>query len=117
MNLLADESVDFAIVERLRRDGHQVDAIMELSPSVSDAEVLRRAYASQSVLVTADKDFGEMVYRQGKLHAGVILIRLAGLDEQSKTEIVAETLRDHGAEMVHAFTVIAPGGVRIRTRS
>lgn len=58
MNLVADENIDRAIVERLRQDGHAVDWIAELSPSVSDEEVLRRAADGGAVLVTEDKDFG-----------------------------------------------------------
>ena len=79
MNLLADESVDGPVVERLRQEGHEVVYVAEISPSVVDEEVLQRANTSAALLVTADKDFGELVFRQGRLHAGVVLLRLAGL--------------------------------------
>ena len=79
MNLVADEGVDRAVVERLRPDGHEVIYVAELSPSVSDEEVLRQANARNAVLLTTDKDFGDLVFRQGLAHYGVVLLRLAGL--------------------------------------
>ena len=117
MNLLADEGVDRPIVDRLRQEGHDVVYIAELSPSVSDEEVLRQANDRGALLVTADKDFGELVFRLGRLHAGVVLIRLAGLPVSLKADIVSEALRDHAAELLGAFSVIAPGMVRIRPAS
>jgi hypothetical protein len=65
-------------------------------------------------LVTADKDFGELVFRQNKVHAGVLLLRLAGLSNVAKGELVAEVCRNRAAELVGAFSVISPGIVRIR---
>jgi hypothetical protein len=66
--------------------------------------------------VTADKDFGELVFRQGAVHSGVVLLRLAGLTNATKGEIVAEVCRLRGAELIGSFTVISPGQVRIRRR-
>ena len=117
MNLVADEGVDRAVVERLRQDGHEVIYVAELSPSVSDEEVLRQANARNAVLLTTDKDFGDLVFRQGLAHYGVVLLRLAGLANATKPEIVAEACRDRAAEVVAAFRVVSPGQVRIRRRS
>ena len=87
MNLVADEGVDRPVVERLRQDGHDVVYVAELSPSIPDEEVLQQTNARRAVLVTADKDFGELVFRQGLVHSGVILLRLAGLTNATKAEI------------------------------
>lgn len=114
MKLVADESIERGIVERLRADGHGVLAIAECDPSISDDEVLDRANADGSLLLTGDKDFGELVYRLHRIHAGVVLVRLAGLSEDAKAEIVAEVFRDREQELVGGFAVISPGIVRIR---
>lgn len=114
MNLMADESVDRPIVERLRQEGHVTEYVAELSPSITDDEVLDQANASGALLVTADKDFGELIYRQGRVHAGVILLRLAGLPPVAKAETVAKVLQDHATELPGAFSVVSPGAVRIR---
>lgn len=72
MNLLFDEGVDKQIVERLRQEGHEVQYVAEIDPSISDDIVLNRANEKNALLVTADKDFGELVFRQGKLNAGIL---------------------------------------------
>ena len=114
MNLLADESVDKPIVIRLRQDGYKVLYITEMSPSITDDVVLQQANNKQSLLLTADKDFGEMVYRQGLVHTGVVLLRLAGLTTVTKAALVSKVFDDHASEFVGAFSVIAPSIVRIR---
>jgi predicted nuclease of predicted toxin-antitoxin system len=63
MNLLADESIDRPIVVRLRQEGHIVRYIAELEPGISDDKVLEIANNEAAPLLTADKDFGELVYR------------------------------------------------------
>ena len=116
MTLVADEGVDRVIVERLREAGNSVFYVAEMSPGIADEVVLRLANDRQALLLTADKDFGELVFRLERLHAGVILLRLFGLSAQDKASVVARVVRSHGADMVNAFTVVSPGSVRIRKR-
>ena len=87
MKFLADENIDKPIVERLRQDGHVVLYVIEMEPSVSDAEVMRRANQETALLFAADRDFGELVFRQGRVVYGVVLIRLAGLSPQHKAMV------------------------------
>ncbi len=117
MNLLADEGVDRPIVEQLRQDGHHVLYIAEMSPGIDDDVILAQANMENALLLTLDKDFGELVFRRGLLHTGVILIRLAGLHPTTKAQLVAKVLRERGPELLHKFSVIAPGTVRIRRRT
>lgn len=70
MNLVADESVDGPIVVRLRQDGHTVDYIAELASGMVDERVLSRARERDALLITADKDFGELVFMEGKTTHG-----------------------------------------------
>jgi predicted nuclease of predicted toxin-antitoxin system len=114
MNLVADENVDRRIVARLRQDGHAIDWIAECSPGVPDEEVLRRAAGANAVLITEDKDFGELVYRRGVAHAGVLLVRLEGLDNDAKAEVVSQAVRSNEADLPGAFAVVSPDSVRLR---
>jgi predicted nuclease of predicted toxin-antitoxin system len=61
MKFVADESVDREVLESLRRSGHDVAYIAELDPSLSDEDVLSAAHAAGAILITADKDFGELI--------------------------------------------------------
>lgn len=117
MNLLADESVDGRIVERLRREGHDVLYVAEMEPGITDDVVLSRSNERSMLLITADKDFGELVFRQAAVNSGVLLLRLGGLLSEKKADIVADVLRDREAELAQAFSVISPGTVRIRRKS
>lgn len=114
MNLLADESVDKSIVDRLRKDGHSVLYIGELTPSIDDAAVLHQANQNGSLLLTSDKDFGELVFRMGQVHAGVVLLRLAGLSAVEKAMTVSSVFATQANELLEAFSVISPGRIRIR---
>ncbi len=117
MNLIADESVDRQIVARLRQDGHDVLYIAEVEPSIPDDAVFDRANEKAALLVTADKDFGEIVFRENRLISdGIVLIRLAGLSPDKKADIVSDALREHETEFSHHFSVISPGKLRIRSK-
>ena len=114
MKLVADESVDGPIVESLRTDSHDVTYVAELDPGVDDEEVFRIANDSGAILVTEDKDFGEIVFRQKRVSNGVVLIRLSGLTAETKAGIVSTVVREHERDLAQKFTVITPGIVRIR---
>lgn len=117
MNLVADESVDRQIVERLRQDGHSVIYIAEVEPSISDSVVFDRANENSALLLTTDRDFGELVFRENRLISdGVVLLRISGLSAEKKAEIVSDAFRENEAEFPHHFCVVAPGKIRIRTK-
>ncbi|MEW6028742.1 MAG: DUF5615 family PIN-like protein [Chloroflexota bacterium] len=114
MKILADESVDGGVVQRLRRDGHDVAYVAEMSPGIMDEEVLTLAADESTLLLTADKDFGELIFRQGYVKRGIVLYRLAGLSAQEKAEIISLTISAHGSELLSAFSVITEKAVRVR---
>lgn len=114
MKFLADENMDVAIVERLRQDGHQVWYVAEMEPGIPDDEVLALANREGAILITADRDFGELVFRLRYLATGIILIRLAGLSISAKCDIISTTIQEHELELLSAFAVLAPTSIRIR---
>ena len=81
---------------------------------MTDSAVLSKAVESNLLLITADKDFGELVFRQQRINSGVVLLRIAGLAARAKAEATSAALNQYGPEMSGAFTVIAPGNIRIR---
>jgi len=113
--ILADENIVADVVARLRADGQDVVWIAELSPSIADGEVLERAAREGRVLVTDDKDFGELVVREGRPHRGVLLLRLHGMPPQERAALVSRVFARLGGELRDAFTVVErDGAVRIR---
>jgi predicted nuclease of predicted toxin-antitoxin system len=114
VSFTVDESVDKEVADRLRQDGHEVLCISEMQPGMSDDLVLSLARERGDVLVTADKDFGELVFRQKRAASGIVLVRLAGLSQAAKANLVADAIRRHGDELPRAFTVVTGSMVRIR---
>jgi len=114
MILLADENVDAPIVADLRKAGHRVGYVCEFDPGIDDHSVLALANADNALLLTSDKDFGELVFRCRLVHAGVILYRLAGLFLDGKSRIIAAAFAAHESQMQGAFSLITAGHVRIR---
>jgi predicted nuclease of predicted toxin-antitoxin system len=76
--------------------------------------VLDLATTDERILMTADKDFGELVFRLRRAAFGILLVRLPGLPSEERADSVEEAIAEHGYEMAGAFTVLAPGLVRIR---
>jgi predicted nuclease of predicted toxin-antitoxin system len=101
----------------LRTDGHSVDSVAEFAAGMADDAVLEWANRAGAVLLTADKDFGELVFRQRRIAAGVILVRLAGLSADAKAGLVSAVIRRHLDEWRDRFSVIEPGAVRLRPRA
>ena len=83
-------------------------------PGIPDDEVLALANREGAILITADKDFGELVFRLRYLATGIILIRLAGLSISAKSDILATIIQEHESELLSAFTVVSATSIRIR---
>lgn len=88
MKILADENVDAAIVQWLRQASHDVFWAAETSASSSDADLVRIAQTQARILITSDLDFGELVYRQGMVPAGVILMRFRAASQQDRLRLL-----------------------------
>jgi predicted nuclease of predicted toxin-antitoxin system len=114
MKLLADEGVDKPLVDLLRFSGFDTHYILETHPGCDDEQVLQIANDESRVLITQDKDFGELVYRLNKVHLGIILIRLGTTSALEKAQLVNHTLQEHGEKLTNAFTVIQTNAIRIR---
>lgn len=115
MNLLADENIEAPIISRLRADGHVVTSIAETQPGITDMQVLQIANQLQILLLTGDKDFGDLIFLQ-RLRAppGIILLRLPEtLPTSQKAEIVSGVFQAYATQLVNAFSVISHAGVRI----
>lgn len=113
MRFLADESCDFAVVGALRGAGHDVSAVAELASGISDREVIDLARAENRVVLTEDKDFGQLVFSALAGSNGVVLIRYPATvrgDLQRSVVRLAETM---GSQLQGVFVTLSPGRLRI----
>ena len=111
---LADESVDFRIITHLRDGGYDIEAVVEVNPSISDEDVLEMANDLEAILITEDKDFGELSYRMNKPNQGIILIRLAGVDIEERKNKIQAALENFLEDFRGKFTVISKNKIRIK---
>jgi len=116
MNFLADESCAGPVIRALREAGHDVVAISEVAKGAKDEDVLERALNEKRVLITEDRDFGELVYARGRSSAGVMLVRFPGRARRAKPATVVEAVAKLGSRLQDAFTVVEPGRLRICSR-
>ena len=103
MNFVADESCAGPVIRALREAGHDVVAwytaptsIAEVAKGAKDVQVLERALNEKRVLITEDRDFGELVYARAQSSAGVILVRFHSQVRRAKPATVVEAVTKLG---------------------
>ena len=113
MRFIVDECTGPAVAEWLTENGHDTFSVYDCARGSSDDAVLTRAVAENRVLITNDKDFGEKIHREQRLHCGVIFLRLR--DERAVSKITAlERFLAHHAERMQdgEFAVVMEKRVR-----
>lgn len=113
MRFLADESCDFAVVRALRDDGHDILAVAEISPRADDSRVIELALQEGRILLTEDKDFGQLVYANAQAAGGVIFMRFHAGSRRGLPTAVLNLVQESGPQLVGRFVVLLPGRVRI----
>lgn len=87
--------------------------IRDYRRGLSDRDVLVLAVREQRILITDDKDFGDLVFKEARAHAGVLLFRLKDADLEARITRLQAVL-DAYAERLDEFLVISPKAIRIR---
>ncbi len=117
MRFLFDQSTDRRLVPYFRERAHDVTIVGVDHPAdLPDEVVLAIARAEHRVLVTEDKDFGDLVFLRGQHHTGVLLLRLPPMEMAAKVERVDRVLTEHG-DRLHEFIVVTPQRIRVRGSS
>ena len=94
MRLLADENIEALAVAKLRAARHDVIWVKESSPSLADSNLLEQATQEQRTLITHDKDYGDLIVRDGApAPYGVILFRIhEGIPPEEKSDLISGTV-------------------------
>jgi len=114
MDFVVDESTGTAVAEFLRSLGHNVFDVTKSLPQADDPDILKLAAAQKRIVVTNDKDFGELVFRSRKPHRGVLLLRLRDESAENRVRVIAFVLERWANRLSDSFTVATEGKVRIR---
>jgi predicted nuclease of predicted toxin-antitoxin system len=111
---VADENIDTDIIDILRKNGVNIISIAEDFPSIPDMDVLKISNNHEAILITADKDFGELIFRRGEISEGVILLRIFGISQKQKARMILDVFKNHLTEFSGSFTVINKNKVRVK---
>jgi predicted nuclease of predicted toxin-antitoxin system len=113
VRLVADENCDFSVVIDLRSAGYDVVSVSERMRGADDETVIEFARSERRLLVTEDKDFGQLVFAAAKQSSGVILIRYPASARTELTAAVLKLLSENGESLYSRFVVLEPGRARI----
>jgi predicted nuclease of predicted toxin-antitoxin system len=115
LRFLLDESADARIADFLRRWGHDVAIVgLDHPASLIDRDVLAIAHRDGRILITDDRDFGELVFRHRQPHAGVIYLRLGEYADLTTKVDRVEYVVTHLSNELDQFLVVTLQRVRVR---
>ena len=111
MRFLVDESVGNKFANLMKNFGYDAIFVGEIMPEEDDSAVLSFAEHERRILITADKDFGELIFKLGVPSIGVILLRTLKKDPQRRFDMIKEALDKAKGK----FIVVKEGQIRVRS--
>lgn len=112
LKFLADVNIENGIISGLRSDGHDVNWMLEKNKYLTDEEILNVAREEKRIMITNDKDFGEIVYRLKLISNGIILFRVKDQNENVKLELIRKAIDYKGENLSQYFVVLTEIKIR-----
>jgi predicted nuclease of predicted toxin-antitoxin system len=117
VKFLLDERCDATIATVLQREGPDVSRVSQIARGATDEEVVELALEQNRILLTEDKDFGQLVYAAGKETCGVLLFRFPAEEREEIVRKTIELVKAEKEKLQESFVVLEPGKIRIRRKS
>jgi predicted nuclease of predicted toxin-antitoxin system len=112
MRFLVDECSGPKLAEWLSREGHEVFSVYDQARGAEDDYLIRRVCEENWILITNDKDFGKLVYREGRPHHGVVFLRLRDEAFANKIAVMKTLLAEYSERLADQFVVVTESRVR-----
>ena len=112
MRFLVDESTGKRFNQLLNEAGHDSVFVGDVTPGITDETILSNAESEGRILITDDKDFGELVFRLNRPSAGVILLRILTTNPEIRLRVILDLMEKH--ELKHRFITLTDDKIRIR---
>jgi predicted nuclease of predicted toxin-antitoxin system len=112
--LLLDENIGSTVAAELRLSKFDVLNIAESKPGMADINVLDLALKQKRIVITLDKDFGQLVYAYSRKHAGVILLRLTDESPKNISKILNLIFKQHRGKLKNKFVAATETKIRLR---
>jgi len=111
MKFLADVNVEKQIIDYLKKSGYNILWVPDLDCRMIDEKILEVANKEKRILITNDKDFGDIIFRQKHISTGIILIHIKDQNTQHKLRLLQKLLLAYG--IYGNFVVLTEKKVRI----
>jgi predicted nuclease of predicted toxin-antitoxin system len=115
MKFLADENLEYSIILFLREKDIDIVAVRDIMKGASDSEIIKYAFDNKLVIITSDKDFGELTFRLQKPNHGIILLRFPEDNTIEKTNILWTAIKKLASDVITKFVVVEKNSIRIRS--
>ena len=115
--LLIDVGVGKKVEEWMKNLQYDTKTIRDIDPRMPDVEILKIAVAEKRLLITMDKDFGELVYKSGWSYSGVLLLRLEDESTAEKIKVLETILSNYASKIANKFSVYKNNKLRIKNPS
>lgn len=112
MRFVVDECTGPAVAKWLKAGGHYVFSVFDNAKGIPDEEVLAIALAEERILITNDKDFGEMIFPERLDHRGVIFLRLADERSVGKITVLKQVLDNYSDRLFNRFVTATETKIR-----
>lgn len=113
MRFLIDECTGSKVASWLRGENYEVYSVFEEARGMTDDEVLTKAAVENWILITNDKDFGEMIFRERRAHHGIIFMRLDDERAANKIKVLRQLLENYAEKLPEQFVTVTETKVRI----
>lgn len=113
LKFIVDECVGLLVAKWLKENGHDVISVISEMKGSKDILILQRALFENRIIITSDKDFGDLVFHKKAQHAGIILIRLQNSTPKNKIKILSNLLIRYIDQLANNFIVVSELNIRI----
>ncbi len=114
IKFIVDMGVSKKVEDWLSTNDYDIKAIRDIDPRMKDRDILKLAVTEKRMVISMDKDFGELVFNSGLDHSGVLLLRLEDAKSDEKVKTIQEILLKYEDKLRNNFCVYQQGRLRIR---
>ena len=114
LKFLIDVGVGKKVENWLNAQGYDTKSIRKLDPRMPDDEILKLATRENRMVLTMDKDFGELVFSSNFSHAGILILRLEDFNSAQKVNVVQKIMQQYQTKIIGKFCVYKDNKLRIR---
>ncbi len=114
LKFLVDVGVGKKVEQYLQEQGYDTKNVMSINSRMPGLDIIHLAALENRMIITMDKDFGELVYHSVIAHAGILLLRLEDATGLEKLQVVKSILEEHSSRIINCFCVFQNDRLRIR---